>query len=269
MSLASGLVLVTSRNLVRGDNSSFRADLSNAVNISKARRWTAKELSIPHVFTNINIYNNKITLKETSGTPFASGATVTATVPVGQYTTATLVTAVNTAIAAATGVGGITIAIADVAGVAYTTLTTTRGNTLVVNEDNGVEGITELGFDVLGLAVGATTSTSVVGTHPVNVGGPRFVYVCSHQLAPANLVRDKGRTEDVIDQVSLHNVPFGGHVVKGAQDLLVNDFHFRDSMHFSDIDLFITDAKHRPLPLYGNYHVDLILKVFHHDGIIG
>ncbi len=155
------------------------------------------EAQIPFSYYVFSSTNNTFTLTETvSGVP----ASATVTIPVGNYTSTTILPALKTALQAASVVNGNSFTYT----VTYSTTTmlititnndTINGDTFTLTFGSGLYDLGQTNPRLwLGFSGGANTSSPVTGTTAgtailiapsvINLTGPNYLYVCSRFLGP-------------------------------------------------------------------------------------
>lgn len=248
---------VSSHNAVRdAATATFVVNVQNAIYVNKAVKVCPMSVTLPNIFPNVTKYNN--TFSESDGGP----TPVTRTIPIGQYTLTELVTAFNAASTRFT---------MAVSAAGMTTMTAgTPGDRLQANIDFihlfGLQGWVAPSSSTI-YESQTDNHTSVV---PVNIGGEKLVHLICNQLASAHCIHAvDGTPYDVVAHISLHDVPYGFDAHWRASDVVIDNVAYKDHVNLDTLRIQLLDHQFRPLTFPDNYHVRMMLKIFHQDGMMG
>jgi hypothetical protein len=224
----------------------FEFNIAEADKSDDIHRIVPVAISLPNIFENVNSFRNKFV--DSGGTR---------TIPVNQYTTTTLATALS----AASVDFNMTV---NSDGKFVLTCTGTKTMNTTAN-DTPNELFELLGFqdDLLSEGILEVTTSQIASKLP-NLGGEKLVFIRAPELAAGNMINgDDRNSSDILTQISFHDVGFGfeGHVK--AADMMVDDVEYKVPQSFSMLRVEILDSKFRRLTLPNNYHLRLILKFIH------
>ncbi len=198
-------------------------------------------------------------------------------IPEGQYTTDQLVSTMNTLFDSAVGAGIIVVSIAPWTestnpfdGKLKVTNTVGVSDFKITNKVNNIAGAPESYlFKQLGLRGGVNTEFVVstfadsIMNDQVDLGGPRVVYIHSNTLSKGNSIDSLGNRTNIIESVSLADVPYGGAAHKQINDRHTNMIYYQNSEHLTKIDLYLTDGENNKLNLPHNATFDIKIRSYH------
>lgn len=259
-------------------DTNFSIDLGNS--LQQVSKISVLHVQIPNVFYNViqtqQKYNNYFHIT------WADGGAHTASIGItpGYYSAYDLYTAIADAINAADSDLTLTFSINSITGkVSFTATVGGTATALTIQQLNSTAA-TNLGlpprqvgnpFGLLGfdfatfpnstMSFGAGTSAAQVATYIPNLLDPAICYVTSSMLAPSMSFDEKGKSSNVLVQVSLAETPHGGMAIfECEQDILCEIDYGRPRM-LSNVDIQIVDHENDPLDLLGN-ECNILLRVW-------
>lgn len=222
---------------------------------------SVRHITLGHLFNNINEHNRSMTLTYNGGT-----TTVTRSLPVGQYDLTQLIAQLASVwpeltfsdvprSTSQTVDNHTNVLVSSGAGAAFT---------MPVSLQYEAGGLLEmLGFTAnVAITAFDTNSTSNV---PRNIGGVRQVFIHSRRLGHGNSMHYDGRTNNVIETIDLSSTPYGSVAMKQIDDPVVNMISFHTQEELSDVDIYLTDERMRPLTLAKNQPFDIVIRVLHKE----
>lgn len=231
--------------------SDFNVTISNKIELQHVKKIVVKQVSIPNTSYNIASDNN------TFGYKIGAGPTLyTFTVPIGQYTIATLQTAVIAAFAAEAAPIVMTI-----------TLSALTGKLSWVS-DTSIMWLNESDSSPLGEAMGITTSSTTASTTHTsastpNLAGHNTLYIESSNMAKANLIRTNGQMSNVLCCIPI-TVEYGAieHYLSPHPELDDIISSSSSGNNKQEIDIKIVSRDGHTVDLNG-HHITLILKIYY------
>ena len=243
------LVQISSKDKIQSTQttSDFTVNLDqHDLNIHRTHRVELVNAVIPNTEYNINTKNNTFDYNLT-GTPTVYS------VPVGIYTTDTLITALN---AETTGVVWTQDALTD-----KITATTAGGVTFVATDQTLM--------DVLGFTSGIiniVAASAQTGSSLPDVNGLDIVYIMSRSLASNNGISSDGRGKDILSAVPI-DIAFGSNQVfhsnTSSEDSSI--IYAPHPIDISNIHIQIVDKNFAVCELNG-HHVQLVFKIYYQYG---
>lgn len=229
----------------------FQFGINNSVYLKNVRKIVPQSISLPNIFPNVNSHRNSW-VEPSSGTPKVLDAK--------QYTTSTLVTALNSKST------DFTFSV-DANG--YFNIACTGTKSMDTSANTYPKEIFEmLGFqdDLESNGTELSIPTSIVASNLPNLGGEKKVFISSAKLAQANCIHGGDDTPyDILTVISFHDVGFGFEANYRAEDMIVGDVEYDFANQLDKIHVTLLDSKFRPLYLPTNYHLRMVLKIFHMD----
>jgi len=240
-------------------NSDFIVNLKERYNTQNIARVLVKSIQVPNVFYNVRsgsgapgsgTQNNTLLIQE-NGQPDA-----TATIPEGQYTTTTLLTALDTAINAQL-VGG-TVATTQNALTQKLTFTFTSTTAKIYSNADG-----STAADLIGIGTSSAIAASVVADSLPNLSGVNKVFVHSQDVALSHAIDGDSGLISAMDSLSFHNVAFGamGYMQNPDAELALIDYSSK-SINLSRIRIVLRDNLGAKLDI-GTSKMIVVLKVFY------
>ncbi len=201
------------------------------------------------------------------------------TIPEGQYTLEQFAAAVEKAIDDDLGAGAVTVSVAPWSATnpfhGKLVITETNLNQIpfvFINKVNNIAGApASYLFKQLGLVGPVNTqftvdvNSSKLTDYPVDLGGPRVIYIHSNTLSEGNSIDSTGNRTNVIENVSLADVPYGGAAHKQISDRHNNLIYYHSPKHLSKVDLYITDGENNRLFVPPNATFDIKLRIYHDE----
>ena len=245
------------------DGETFTVTMGNSIGVTHASGLTVSQVTIPHVFPNINKYRQ---------TWHFDG--IDYVIPIAQYTAAELVTELNTQLV------GTGIVHAFNAATNIWTITNNAGHDIDAS-------LTSEQWDFLGYnwrddaAVLQTSgpnegrydftipdTATLTAQHVPNMAGEMFVNIACRQLAHSNLVHGgDGIQYDIMCPVPLSNIEYLGvqsFIVPHAEYASVN---FANAIAMDQtLEFHVLDSRMRRLSVPLNHHVEVFFCAHHHLG---
>lgn len=254
------LILITSNDkdpAQSSTNSDFTVELKEKYNTQNIRRVLVKDIQVPNVFYNVRssqgVVNNSFTFTETGQ------ATQTVTVPEGQYTTTTLITALKTAIDAVLVAGVVTItqsALTQKLLFSFSVGTATIYSASDPTNPNLMANVLGIGTST------AVPAANITADYIPDLQGIQMVYIHSQAIAEAHAIDAGKGLISVIEDVSFHNVPFGGMAFRQNNDDELALIEYSQPRNLSTIRIVLRDDKGNKLDI-GTNKISIILKAFY------
>lgn len=251
MVLNHKLLRISSRDRDNKDNSStndFSITLNNIESIHNLKSVIVKHITFTNAFYNINSKNNTFTYK-------IAGVPTSVSIAVGNYNSSSLITALDTALAAVGS--GTTI---NTTTAKFTFTTTTNIEYLDISENPMAE--------ILGIERGGGSGGDVASFTPsgvVSLEGLRNLYIRSSNLSFGNLVNsNQNINHDVISIVPI-TVPFGGiqqYISNHTEIDDIDSLSQSSGKNIQKLNIKLTDYDGDLLDLNGA-HITLVLKVYY------
>ena len=177
---------------------------------------------IPVSFYVINYTNNQFTIR------FGAGVYTTYTIPVGNYTANSLITAIKTVV----NVVGFNIVISPINGCL------TFSHTAAISIDNN--GVNTIGY-ILGFASGIYNDTafSIIAPFPLNLLGIKTLQVRSSNLIMDNVSSVQGGQTTLLSSIPVSATPFGMIDYKDLGNNMITVYND----YLEDLDLDIVDGE--------------------------
>ena len=253
----SSLLYLSTEHATRR-NADFFINISNSTSPTKVRKVVPVSVTIPNIFPNVNRYRN--TWQENGGPEI--------TIPEGQYDIDSLAAAFT---AASTNL----------------TMTVNGGVLEITNNTAGsvfMESKTTDIFDMLGFhdAISPVPAFPPPGTvyrltfsaletktaGLPNLGGEKMVFVTSQKLAHGSTTFGGDSVEyNILANISFHNVDYGQTAHFEVNELKSHEIDWLHHNNIDTVEMTILDSKFRPLLLPGNYHMRIVLRIFHQDSM--
>tara|TARA_R110002096_G_scaffold75982_1_gene179478 strand:+ start:85 stop:822 length:738 start_codon:yes stop_codon:yes gene_type:complete len=204
---------------------------TNDTDLHQIKKVALKSAIIPNNQYNINANNNLFNFPNTLGGPLY-------TVPVGQYTTTTLIADLNAQIT------GLTIT--------QSTLTqkltfTMAGGTFDIISDPVLNPIAY----VLGLETDASTVALYTSDSFPDLSGLQNIYIASQTLSNhTSMITSNKLKQNVFCNVGI-SVPFGGTMILEEDDSTLDFSVFHSHKNISSIDITLLDERNNVLDLNG------------------
>lgn len=226
--------------------------INNSTAPTKVVQIVPVTLTIPNIFPNVNEYRNSF---------FIDNRPVS--IPAGQYDVTSLATALTTASLTLTFThNGAAFEMENTSGVPSTVNSPTSDIFDMLGFHELVQPPTA-GFDFyyIPIANGAT----VVGSSP-NLGGEKMVFLMSQKLAHGNLTFGADSTDyNVVAHLCFHNVDYGQTGIFEVNEASAHSIDFLHHNNLDRIELAVFDSKFRKLQLPINYHLRMVLRLYHRD----
>lgn len=234
------------RDNLSDNTSQFYVNVNNVKPLQIARSVIVKQITLPHTMYNIDENNRSFTYN------IASSPT-TVQIAVGQYTTTTLITALQTA--------------ASAVGLAITQNATTQKLEFTNTTNIEYLDISENPMaEVLGIEYGQGSGSDVASFNATglpDLTGVSNVFVESQALGEDNLIQTNSKTQNIIAIVPL-TVAWGSyeHYLTQHAEIDDNDSEAHGGKNKGRIDITLKDDKGNVIDLNG-HHVELILKLYY------
>ena len=263
-------VTTTNTDPIHG-HGNFEVNLAHLAQADKSVKVVAQRVWIPNVFNNVNAHTSQVTVVDA-----ALAIVQQVSIATGFYTRAEYIAAFNTAmgascvmtyVAAPTNriqitcpANGFVIASQDwfnMVGFTNVTALADTANLASVFIDNNV---------TLELPVVAAVAAPVVTISSIpNFAGETLVHVALSRVSDSNCLCHDSQKRDVLLTVPLTTTPYGEYHCSVAPDTFLDDFEFRSEQSTSNARIQLLDFRYRLLPVPTNYHVTIMLKVYHVD----
>jgi hypothetical protein len=236
------------------DGSTFVLTIGSNILYGKSvSRLTPIQIYCPNVFPNVKAVYATFTLAENAD------PAVTMTVPVNQYTSATLAIALTTEVQ---------LTFPDVSF----TVDSATGKFVMSNADAADTYTATFTLDNMGHVLGVDGSVtapalgSVTMPYIPNLAGERLVHIKSEKLGHSNMLSSKsGNPEDIVFTIPLHDVQYGGMGCWQPGDHILGDQDFKWDLHIDTFSVTLLDENLDRLELPINYSLELQFKVYHAD----
>ncbi len=236
------MVQVNASQRSTGTCSNFTIDFRTR-DLDKVRTVTMIKATLPRMFTNINSSNNVINIVHPAGTNNYF------TVPEGQYTAATLATAMTTACA------GIFMAFTY----SGTTLRYTATYSGVTTADLSLTGSTIAPF--IGLLATITLGAPTALQAPPQLSGPDEVQIRSNLVAATSCVAAGEITSiALLGNINYTDVPFGFTGRFDCQNLKIAHVDFPYQVCMRKMDIQLTDVLGNLINIPENCFLDMTLQ---------
>jgi len=251
----SALLYLSTEHAVANDPDlgRWKFNINNTIYMDKAIKIVPTTVSVPNIFPNVNIYNNKFSVTDDLD------VTTNYEIKVGQYTLDELVAELNTF---------------DV-DIIFSTVDSKVNLLIDFPATFRTEGPDTDFFDLIGWTRIANAvngghevlaPSTVTGPDVVNLGGEKMVFLVCDHVAPGNLIYGAdGMPYDVFSAVSFHDVEYGQTSTFRAADVHVDDISFKGHSDLCTLVMELKDSKMRVLPMPSNYHIRVVFKVFHRE----
>ena len=241
----SVLLYLSTEHATTRNEGTWTVNMGNSIFVEKAKMITPLSVTLTHLFPNINQYNNTILV-----------GSVTYTIPIGFYTTAELITAMNTLLAPET----VSLALVDGVIVASTV---TDFKTFIP-QSTDLSHVLGVPFQIL-----LRTATPLTFLHPPNLSGEKLVHIACDKMAHGNLIHGAdGKLHDILATVHLSNVAYGFTTTFKSQDIDAYSIQYKYSNSLtSSLNFRLLDSQMRNLSYAENLHCQILTKVYHgeHD----
>lgn len=245
--LTSKLISISSRDKLpeSSSNSDFVVQLPEAALTQGVRGVSVKTVCVPNVFSNIRAgVNNTLTFTDS-----VSGL-LTTTIPAGQYSVSTLITAVELAFAAvSTG----TVAIVQDA-------LTGKLSFAFAGVNASIDAAASLS-PVLGISQTSALSPVIVAGSLPDLSGVNMVYIHSREIASGYTIDSGFGLVSAIDTISFHDTPYGVFATKNNFDFEMSTIKYTSPRNISRIRIVLRDDLGRRLDI-GTANMYVILKVY-------
>jgi hypothetical protein len=217
--------------------------------IDRVTGYSLKYASCPNVFDNIPAYANTLVITKQTG-----AVVHTITCPVGQYTSTTFITALQTAINAAIGPDTVAITIS-----AQNRLTFTW-----TGDSYSFTFATSTIADKIGLTADIAFAAASTMPNIINLVGESEVWIHSRTLNQSGLTEASGNFS-VVGVLPL-SVPYGGVAHMFEQDAALSQINFepRGSVKsFRSVDITLRNRTGTVLTLPSNFGFTAMFKLYH------
>lgn len=231
-------------------NSNFVVNLKETYNTQDIKRILVKEIQVPNVFYNVRdgtngSQNNTLLITE------QGFAQVLATVPQGQYTIGTFLTALDVAINA--------VMVGTVITSALNPLTnkiemTGVGNTTILDATSTIA-------QVIGLSTTTANQLNHVMDYLPDLSGINMVYVHSRDIAENHAIDGDAGMISVMECLSFHNVPFGAYGYKQNNDDELALIDYDQPRNLIRVNIVLRDSVGNILDI-GTADMTVVLKAF-------
>jgi hypothetical protein len=212
------------------------------------------QVNIPHIFTNVNKYNNTFTLIRAKTSDPGTIITEEFTIPIGQYDKDQLVTLISALLTARIPEASAAL---NSSNASYLDITITDAEFIRFQSTSDVNFL--LGTHLTDLTQTGTTFTF---PYPLNLAPLQTLFLASNELGDGGMISHDHNKRNIVLPISLHDVEYGATMSFHAKDFLVNDVDYRRVKDLTAINLSIVDDQYRVLDLPLNYHVDVVFKVY-------
>jgi hypothetical protein len=211
-------------------NLNFDHDIENML-------LSVQSFNCPNLVYPINTFNNKLYFKE------AGGATLTATIPAGNYDGSTILTVLKTQLEI---IGILTYTVSLDQATKLLSISAT-GNVQFVSGANSI-------YRELGFVVPTSNASSITGSYPINLSGSNHIDIQtdigSHNYAASG-------KNNILFRVPL-TVGFGGQIY---YDNTESDFMRISTDNLRNLELRLLDDRGRPWLLPPTAIVSIVLKL--------
>jgi hypothetical protein len=240
---------VSSEDKFKGTNARFSVNIPpSGKTVDTVVGYMVKYVSCPNMFPNIPAYANVLQIQKQTG-----AVDYDITVPVGQYTLAEFIVALETAINAA---------IPDVV-----TITSVFGdllNFVFVGDSYSFDLGNSTIFEKIGLSADIAAGLNITMQNPVNLIGESEIWIHSRILNQSGLIEASG-SFSVVDVLPL-NVEYGGvaYMTYPSEELsLINFEPYENRKTLRQIDIVLRNRAGNELVLPSNFNFTLMLRVYH------
>lgn len=227
-------------------NSDFRVNFTNYDFMQHVKSVVVKQISFPHIFYNIDESNRTFTYKIAS-------VPTSVQIPIGQYTVAELITALQGAAALV----GLTIIQSSVTRKLSFTTTTDIQYLPIAENDMA---------DVLGLTTGTVGDVSnYTALGFTDLRGIKNVKVVSEALGTLNLITSESKLENVLAVIPITQ-EFAAMEYYVSTHTEIDDFDTISQKHGKNvqiIDIKLVDLETNRVIDLANHHVDIVLKIYY------
>lgn len=231
-------------------NSQFIININNAsYRIDNVAGILVKYISCPNIFPNVPTYANTLQLIKTTGP-----ITYDISVPVGQYTIADFIVALQLAINTAIGPDSVAITLTSQNYINFVFV----GDTYTFVYANSTIA------DVIGLVANIGPALNITMQSLPNLQGETELYVHSKDIAPSYLVEPDGNFS-VVDILPL-DVPFGSTAYSKFDDDEMHKIRYTpysSPKTLRNISIVLRNRAGQVLNLPNNFNFNMILKVFY------
>ena len=234
------------RDNLSDSTSDFFVNVNNIKHLQIARSVIVKQITLPNTMYNIDENNRTFTYN------IASSPT-SVQIAVGQYTTTTMITALQTAAAA--------VGLAIVQNAITQKLEFTNTTNIEYLDISGSPMAEVLGIEYGQGSGGDVASFNATGLPDLT--GVKNVFVESRSLGEDNLIQTNAKTQNIIAVVPI-TVAFGATEQYLSQHALIDDVDSdaHGGHNKQKIDICLKDVSNNTIDLNG-HHVEIILKVYY------
>lgn len=240
----------------------FECHYQGAVHFHEAEHVRVKSISVPNMFNNVYGYSSEFYYTH-NGTPKSTKVA-------GRFNIDQLILYLNST---ASGSDIIFSKILDASGRTYVGMRTkTIGNTVFLptsDEINAIRNGVKPGapslLDVLGFhpspnVVALSHDFDTYGLYPVNLIGPKTVYVKSEKLALGHSIVPSGNIDSVFTFIHL-DMPFGCVCHRTIHERYSDSLFFPSEVDCNTIDIKLVDEYDMQLELPSNFDIQLQLII--------
>ena len=252
------LILITSndKNVSESSsNSDFVIYLKETYNTQNIIRVLVKDISVPNVFYNIRdgtngSQNNEFVFLETGEVDEFI------ILPQGQYTTATLMSALQTAMNTVLVSGTVAITQDPLTQKIVFTFTGTTAIIYNVEDESLLSG-------PLGITTTTPAPSAVITADALpSLNGIEVVYIHSKEIALNRSIDGGFGLISAFEDVSFNNVPFGAYAYRQNNDDELAQFTYDQPANLSRITIVLRDDKGNVLDI-GTQNMTIVLKAFY------
>lgn len=252
------IIASNDKNNTSNTNSDFVVDLKETYHTQGIKNILVESISVPNVFYNVRSstgsVNNVIVFQE------AGQGVLNVSIPEGQYTTTTLMTAIEDAVNPSL-VNGPTLAL--------TQDPLTNKITFAINPLNNAVTFFDASAGsslapVFGLESGTIVAGFTAGTapYPPDLTGVNMVYIHSPELGENHSINADFGLIKSIDSVSFHDVPYGSFAYKQNDEADLKLINFDIARNLKRVSIILRDDKGKKLDI-GTKNMTINLKVFY------
>lgn len=236
-----------------GTNSDFTITLKETYSVQNIKSILVKEVQVPHVQYNIRasngIVNNSFKMKETGQ------ADATFTIPEGQYVTSTFLTALQSAMN--TNLVSGTVVITQTALTQKLNFTFTATTAILYNLDDG-----NLMADASGITTTTAASANIDADSLLFLTGTELMYIHSPELSENHGIDGDFGLIDVLESISLHDVPFGALAYRQNNDDELARIKYASLKNLNKVNINLRDGQGNKIDI-GTGKMTVIVKAFY------
>lgn len=226
-------------------SSNFLIDLGTSTKVNQVKRVTIRRVKIPNTEYNINSKNNKLNVESTLN------GTLNLTIPIGQYTTAELLTEIKTLYDAANAPSVITFIQNSKTGIISWS----------ISSDTIYFDSASILAPYLGIKTTVAASAGATFDMPPNLYGLTSVKILSNEIANCNSVTSKQEYSNILCVVPI-KVAYGQYDHYEPQDHELSAIKYKVPKDLRYIDIIILDENDKQVNFNG-FDIEIQLKMWY------